>query len=1256
MVRVLPVSLCCLLLSAGSANGALQAFQMPWNDASAGITNLQAWQPTAAGANGWVTTTAEGHYELAGQPLRFLGVNVTAADCFPTHERAEAHAARLARFGFNAVRFHHMEAPWEKSAVLIDYASGNSRTLSAERLDRLHYFVAQLAGHGLYSNINLLVSREFQPADGLGAEIAQLAYKDQHILGFFMDEALALHREHATQLLSAPNPHRGGKTLALDPAVAFVEIQNENSLVQKWFENVLDTLPSRYLQALQARWNSWLRARYASTAAVEAAWGAIDEPLAPSRLLNGSFAQGTSSWNFEQHSGAAASATGTAEFNGTSAVRISVTAAGSASWNVQLAQGNLSLVSGRIYTLSFWAKAAATTPLSASLTRTGPTDYAAVAPALSATLGTGWQQYSTTFQAVAAEGSVRLVFNGFGDRSATVWLADARFSDGGKIGGVPAGATLESGNVPTVRHNGGSATARQTRDWIAFLLACEKSYWDAMKAHLGTTLGYRGIIWGTIASIGTPNTQVELDAMDSHAYWQHPQFPADRDWDPELWTVANTSMVNSPASNTLTAMARQRVKGYPHNATEYQHASPNTYGSEAPILAAAYSALQDWDSLWWFEYKTGTAEYVTGFFDHGAHPGKMVNNLLAACLFRRGDVQPARQELTLGLPASAEAELARTRGEAWSIVDGSKLDIPATLSFTHRLSLSIGETPGGLASIPTAPAGAVLVADTGELRWDASRPNQGVVTIDTPRTKAVVGFTAARSFDLGGVVIAPGTTRQDWSTIGLALLEGQSFAAPAGARGIIVATGDQENTGQVWKDGSSIAAKTSVGTRWGSAPALVEVVPATITLPVPATRVTVWALTATGQRGTPVAVRDSGGLAQFDLGRSGITLWYEFEIASGAAAAPSLTRQPATAVASTGSTARVNIAAEGNPAPSVQWSRNGSAITGATNATLAIANLQPRETGLYQARLSNPQGTRTSDFAILGLTSEAKIIGVGTEVLSNQHVASNGNTFDQILLGGSAIAVTADHALNQITRTSFIDLDDDIVQVEMSGPGTLSLVLDASSGPATPTHYNQSTVSYMKGHAGIVITGADERTNVSVFSVGRLNAFDPTGAFDSTKPITEQNHPSKNGSSLFVGHETTDYDGIADIAFIAIASTNGKFGGVRAANANFLAAKGVTGLYAPGVTFLGPVYLGDVVASADAAPVIRLGAAGNTRITGGDLLQDNGAAVQVSGITQLVFANGSDSHGNPLPAQNNRAVLQQDGVDVTTAIVVNPGP
>ncbi|HVS50888.1 MAG TPA: immunoglobulin domain-containing protein [Opitutaceae bacterium] len=348
---------------------------------------------------------------------------------------------------------------------------------------------------------------------------------------------------------------------------------------------------------------------------------------------------------------------------------------------------------------------------------------------------------------------------------------------------------------------------------------------------------------------------------------------------------------------------------------------------------------------------------------------------------------------------------------------------------------------------------------------------------------------------------------------------------------------------------------------------------------------------------------------------------------------PAITSQPASTAASAGGNVTLSVGAStGGITASYQWRRNGTDLSGATGATLALANLQPSDTGLYDAVVASG-GTATTSPAIVGLTTTQKVVGAGEEVQHDVFVAANGNTFDQVLVEGAAATVTADYTLNQITRTSFIDLNDDIVQVEFSGPGTLSLVLDNASGPALPVNYNQS-VTYWKGHAGIVITGATEDTNVSVFSVGRITAVNP---------------------ALF--RDDVAYNGIADLAFIAIASSNGKFGGVRAADANFFATKGLTGLYAPGVQFVGPVYLGDISAFDAATPVLMLGSAtNNTWITGGDFLQANGRPVQVSGLTQLKFTNGTDSHGNALSAKTNQAVLQQNGTDVTAQIVLNPSP
>jgi hypothetical protein len=272
--------------------------------------------------------------------------------------------------------------------------------------------------------------------------------------------------------------------------------------------------------------------------------------------------------------------------------------------------------------------------------------------------------------------------------------------------------------------------------------------------------------------------------------------------------------------------------------------------------------------------------------------------------------------------------------------------------------------------------------------------------------------------------------------------------------------------------------------------------------------------------------------------------------------------------------------------------------------------------------------TIASDPAILGVSTSAKVAGSGSEIAADI-VHPNKNIFDQLLLQGAAASFTAD--AGQITRLSYVDMHDDIVQVEFSGAGTVSIVLDGASGPAAPVKYNQSGVVYMKGHAGIVVTGANETTNLSVFSVGRANAVN---------------------QALFKDNVT--YDGLADIAFIAIDSSDGKFGGLRTANASYFATTGYTGVYAPGVQFTGPVFVGDIDASDTATPLLLLGSAANAQINGGDLLQANGRAVRVSGIAQLKFVAGSDSHGNLFAAKTNRARLEQDGVDVTAQIVVNP--
>ncbi len=977
----------------------LRPFTLPWNDDSATITDFSHLNTPITTASPRLAINSAGQLTRNGERERMLGVNVTAESAFPSAADAAAVAGRLAKFGFNAVRFHHLEAPWGAPNVLVDYAGNTSRNLSSPHLDRLHRFIAELADEGIHTDMNLLVSRQFYPNDGFPAAIAELDWKSQQCLSFFNDHMITLQQEYARKLLTAPNPHRGNTPLVDDPAVAFVEILNEYGFLHAWHDGTLDDLPAVFADQLRARWNAWLATRYADTAALLEGWDAVDEPLGPQLLANAGFASGAASWNLEEHDTAAATATGVTTFTGNApALRISVTTAGSANWHVQLNQAGLSLTAGQIYTASYWARSPDGLPLSGSVSRASG-DFAGLYPIGNATLDNTWREFTTTFVASAAESPVRINFNGFGNRTGVVELAAVSFTTGGSAGAMPSGTSLEARNVPSLRKNGGTATSGQRTDWLRYLIAGEQDYWDTMYSYIKDTLGFEGIVFGTIVSNSPAGNQARLDAVDSHYYWQHPIFPG-TEWDPVNWYIENTSAVNSTTGH-VGGFARQRVAGKPFFNTEYQHPAPNDYRAEAPLIPAAYGAFQDWDGFWFFEYGAGSAAWnrgsVNGFFAMDTDPAKMANVLLAAALFRRGDVSPAHSTVTVGFDADAQLEAALA-GSAWSVGDGSHLGLSPRHAFESRVELDV-DAPRN--AVPAEPTGNVLTADTGQLVWDNSIFNKGVVTVDTPRTKAVFGFAEGRSFDLDGWIFTPGNTRLDWLTAGVTTVSGESLQSAAGLRALLIVTGENSNTGTTWTD----ATRTSVGANWGSAPTLIEVVPLTLDLPHPASRVTAWALDATGARAAALPVTARGSGARLQLGQSGDTLWYEIAIAADpAVAAPTIDLHPNARLLAPGDSTTLDVTATGTAPLAYQWSRNGTPVTDATAATLTLNTVTAAQAGSYTVTVTNAHGSVTSraaavvvdasppTFTGLSNLSTRTGTGAGSKVLSTGFVLSGTGT------------------------------------------------------------------------------------------------------------------------------------------------------------------------------------------------------------------------------------------------------------------------
>jgi hypothetical protein len=334
-------------------------------------------------------------------------------------------------------------------------------------------------------------------------------------------------------------------------------------------------------------------------------------------------------------------------------------------------------------------------------------------------------------------------------------------------------------------------------------------------------------------------------------------------------------MVNEPGG-ILTDLAMRRVWGKPFSVTEYAHCAPNTFVSEGHLLRAAYAALQDWDYISASRYAQEAdwdLRRIRNFFDLDQHPTKMLTLIPAAAMFQRGDVAAARQLAAVALDRERELELLEHAGP-WELVHAGKAGLAPETALVHRTAIAVAgqAVPAGTLS-PDQPRldGERIVSDTGELNWDRSQKERGVVTVNTARSKAVIGYGAGRSFELGEVTIQPEPSLQaGWSAITLTVLKGDSLAPVS--RSLITATGYAENTNMGWKN----PRKESVGKDWGQAPTLVEGISARITLSLAAEQVEAWALDERGQRKARLAVEsDARGqaVAANAIGPRWRTLW-----------------------------------------------------------------------------------------------------------------------------------------------------------------------------------------------------------------------------------------------------------------------------------------------------------------------------------------------------------------------------------------------
>ena len=272
-------------------------FILPWDDTSPGPTDMSFLLDKPAGAHGFIRIV-DGHLATGdGRRWRIWGQNLTGPAPLPPMHLAPIVARRLAKYGINCIRLHHMDHRWP-GGVLIRRLSRPepeeqgrdrdvplrdpepTRALDPEAMARLDYFIACCRDNGVYIDLNLNVSRPFTAADGV-KQVEWIGYGKA--LTYFDPQLILLQKEYAAQILGHYNPFTGHR-YAEDPAIAIVELVNENSILESWVKNRLrgeqtrpfgtwGDIPPAYAADLDRLWNHWLARRYADRQALLQAWG-----------------------------------------------------------------------------------------------------------------------------------------------------------------------------------------------------------------------------------------------------------------------------------------------------------------------------------------------------------------------------------------------------------------------------------------------------------------------------------------------------------------------------------------------------------------------------------------------------------------------------------------------------------------------------------------------------------------------------------------------------------------------------------------------------------------------------------------------------------------------------------------------------------------------------------------------------------------------------------------------------------------------
>lgn len=843
-------------------------FYLPWTDSTRNLTDMSGYLDKPAGKYGFLEVTPDGHFKFENkeQNERFVGVVNVAIANFPTREEARIIVARMAKFGINLVRIHLVDV--DGSYGLFQNSSNNTLQISADRLDKMDYFIYCMKEKGIYFNFCIHSGRIYKPADGIASPVENDQSK---YITLFAPEIIELQKDFTLKTIGHLNPYTQLK-YADDPAMATVELTNENSLFNGWFGWQPDFLFAEttggigqyYSDQLDSLFNSWLKTQYPDNQSLEEAWQEENSIDPDELILNGSFEQNLTGWQPLVTGGSTATINTDESIakHGSKSAKISITGAGTENWHVQLKSNNFKVEKGKDYKVTFYSRADVEKDVILEIMENDTWKWM-MGPVYKT--ATDWKLNEIFFNAQFDSDKLILAF-GWGKQTGTFWLDSVSVTETAGIGLEP-GESLADGNISRTKESAiGKYTRQRIGDNAAFYFDTEKKYTEELTGYLKNDLGVKCPVTFTNNNFGLASvySQSQADYIDFHMYWDHPSFP--NGWSEINFTLKNKSILLYPETSTFNRMQLTKVKDLPHVLSEYNHPYPYIFQVEAPSLLYAYGSFFDLDGIMWHAYydymNRFSQRYQDMFFDIAMHP-VMMTQMLLALPYRLKYIKPAQTIVEAHYSENDVFNNTKIYQDN-KVINMENKDFGTSLLHSGFQNGGFTDDSTYLRGTLTSP-GKIVTSETGELYWNGI---QGYFSVNNPYWQGATGYLGGKNIELENIIISDVSTTNDLNFASIHLISLDSLPIGQSKKMILLTGARLENQGLKWNDDrTSLEAK-------GGVRALCEPVQAKLKIRNSSTdSVSVYALNTIGERSESITTEQSGTDAIFTLNKK--TLWYE---------------------------------------------------------------------------------------------------------------------------------------------------------------------------------------------------------------------------------------------------------------------------------------------------------------------------------------------------------------------------------------------